>query len=113
MCLSMLVALGAYAWILERKSNHVVAFEPGQAHYQYLRWYPLGSGIDLVKAAVGSRAESVKLLTPGDDTDARHSATVSADNPIVNSVATVCDTVQQVILDEYLTRSTFAGGLLT
>lgn len=98
-------ALGAYAWILNRVSNCVYAFEPGRVHYGYLRNVNYLTNISLIRAAVGSVAGDVNLYTPGTDTNARHSATVSEHNPIIDVNAAYVDRVSQVKLDEFLSSA--------
>ena len=95
-------ALGAYAWILNRVSNQVYAFEPGKIHNQYLRRVVPWTKIKLIRAAVGSVVGNVNLYTPGDDTNARHSATVSESNPVISLSDACVDIVPQVRLDEFL-----------
>lgn len=95
-------ALGAYAWILNRKANYVYAFEPGKVHNDYLRKAAIGTNIQVIRAAVGSVSGKMKMYTPGEDTNARHSATLSQHNPVVNSREVVVDEVDVVMLDDYL-----------
>ncbi len=94
-------ALGSYAWLLDRKARRVYSFEPGRTHYNYLRRLLWGTNISLTMAAVGSSTGTVEFFTPGFDTNARHSATLSASNPIVHTEGTQVETVKQVSLDEF------------
>lgn len=94
-------ALGSYTWVLNRKAATVYAFEPGDLHGRVLAGSLMGSRIILVKAAVGSSAGTVAMYTPGADTDAFHSATLSTDNPVTASAGTQVRMVPQVSLDEY------------
>jgi FkbM family methyltransferase len=94
-------ALGSYAWLLDRKARRVYSFEPGRTHHEYLQRLLWGTNISLVRAAVGSRSGTVEFYTPGSDTNARHSATLSASNPVVRSAGTQVEKVQQVSLDEF------------
>jgi FkbM family methyltransferase len=94
-------AHGSYAWILNRKSRLVYAFEPGEQHARYLDQTIGGTLIRLVKAAVGSDCGHVTMYTPGSDTDALCSATLSAENPIIGSPRTQVRQVEQVSLDSF------------
>lgn len=94
-------AHGSYAWILNRKSRQVFSFEPGERHASYLEQSIGGTRIRLVKAAVGNACGFVNMYTPGTDTDALHSATLSASNPVADSLQTEVRQVEQVTLDSY------------
>ncbi len=94
-------AKGSYAWILNRKSRKVFAFEPGEIHSHYLERMNFGTKIILVKAAVGGSSSSVSMYTPGLDSDGLHSATLSQHNPIVGYIATMVRQVDQVTLDSF------------
>ena len=102
-------AMGGYCWILGRISNEVWAFEPGPEHYSYLRRMLFLTNINLVRAAVGFESCERALYTPGDDVAARHSATLSVGNPIVQSAHTRVARVDQVSLDAYLGEALGAG----
>lgn len=95
-------ALGGYSWILNRISNRVIAFEPGRVHADFLHSGLLGTNIELERKAVGSENGTVLMYTPGDDTNARHSATLSKDNPVVQAGETHVDEVPLVSLDAIL-----------
>jgi FkbM family methyltransferase len=97
-------ALGGYAWILNRKARRVFAFEPGQAHADFLARGLLGTRIELERLAVGSSSGIVPMYTPGDDTNARHSATLSTGNPVVQSNDTRVTNVQMVSIDQLLSE---------
>lgn len=92
-------ALGGYAWILNRKARRVIAFEPGRIHADFLQKGLVGTRIELVRAAVGREEGSVVLYTPGGDTAALHSATLSTDNPVVQGQDVRTSTVPQLHLD--------------
>ncbi len=94
-------ALGSYAWLLDRKSRRVYSFEPGNAHHDYLQRLLWGTNILLTKAAVGRHSGTVEFFTPGSDTNALHSATLSTANPVVRTVGTRIEKVAQVSLDEF------------
>ena len=95
-------ALGSYSWILARKSRRVYAFEPGEQHNEYLSRLLWGTNIILSKSAAGSSNDTVELYTPGSDTNARHSATLSRANPVARIPGTSVERIQQVTLDSYL-----------
>ena len=103
-------ALGGYAWILSRKARQVLCYEPGQVHGDYLRATIAGSNIELVQAAVGREAGELDLFTPGSDTDARHMATLSRDNPAAHAAGTIVRRVPVVSLDEDLPARLPVGG---
>jgi FkbM family methyltransferase len=94
-------ALGSYTWVLNRKAAAVYAFEPGDLHGRVLAASIMGSRVTLERSAVGASAGTVSMYTPGSDTDAFHSATLSADNPVTASPGTQVRQVPQVSLDEY------------
>jgi FkbM family methyltransferase len=99
-------ALGSYAWILSRKSTQVFAFEPGSQHGRYLARLVSGSNITLVRAAVGAASGRVSIYTPGSDENARHSATLSINNPVIQLPGTTNESVELVSLDGF-----FAGRI--
>ena len=92
-------ALGGYAWVLGRKARKVICYEPGQVHGDYLE-SAIGRGnIMLVRAAAGSEPGELDMYTPGGDTDARHMATLSRDNPVIATPGTSVRRVPVVTLD--------------
>jgi FkbM family methyltransferase len=95
-------ALGGYSWILSRKSRRVIVFEPGKTHADFMARGIGGTNIELHRAAVGESEGTVSLHTPGDDEHARHSATVSRDNPVVAEHSTRVTHVPQICLDQFL-----------
>ncbi len=92
-------ALGGYAWVLGRKARQVLCYEPGQVHGDYLESAIKGGAISLVRAAVGSQPGELDMFTPGSDTDARHMATLSPDNPVIATPGTSVTRVPVVTLD--------------
>lgn len=94
-------ALGAYSWILNRKSNQVYAFEPGKVHSGYLKRAVFLSKITVIRAAVGSYNSEVELYTPGRDNHANHSATISKTNPVINTENSYVEKVNQIVLDDF------------
>jgi FkbM family methyltransferase len=102
-------ATGSYSWILNRKSRQVFSFEPGLRHAQYLERVIFGTTITLVKSAVGNECAVVTMYTPGSDTVAHHSATVSKDNPVAASLNAETRLVEQVTLDQYFTGNIQEG----
>lgn len=98
-------ALGSYAWILNRKARRVIAFEPGKVHADFLARGLRGTRIELVRAAVGNASGTVPMYTPGSDTDAYHSATLNAANPIVQAPGVKVTQVPQVRLDDHLRQA--------
>ena len=98
-------AMGGYAWILNRKSRRVIAFEPGKVHADFLSLAMLGTRIELVRSAVGSSEGNVTMFTPGSDTNALHSATLSSDNPVTQTPDTTKVEVPQVTLDNFLSAN--------
>lgn len=105
-------ALGGYAWLLDRVARRVIAFEPGQDHAEFLALGLGGTRIELERKAVGAADGSLPMYTPGDDTDARHSATLSADNPVVAAQATHVREVPVVALDGFLAQKLAPGERL-
>jgi FkbM family methyltransferase len=95
-------ALGGYAWILNRISNRVIAFEPGEVHADFFQAGLRGTNIELERKAVGSKNGTVSMYTPGDDTNARHSATLSKENPVVQASEAHVNQVPLVSLDAIL-----------
>ena len=95
-------ALGSYSWILNRISKQVYAFEPGIEHNKYLNRLVFLTNISVIPVAVGSGCGHVSLYTPGSDSHALHSATLSQDNPVVNSAGISINQVDQVTLDTFL-----------
>lgn len=95
-------ALGGYSWILNRKSKRVIAFEPGIVHSEFLQPGIYGTSIELERQAVGNENGFVSMYTPGDDTNARHSATLSTENPVVHASETQIDVVPLISLDDFL-----------
>lgn len=94
-------ATGSYAWILNRISRQVFAFEPGEAHHRALSLVQGGTRIELVKAAVGATEGTVNMYTPGEDTHALHSATLSKVNPVAGQADVTVRQVPQISLDSY------------
>ena len=97
-------AAGSYTWILNRKSRQVFAFEPGERHGRYLERVLFGARISVVKAAVGSACGRAAMYTPGCDSNALHSATLSLSNPVASRVGTQVREVEQLSLDAFLTE---------
>jgi FkbM family methyltransferase len=95
-------AMGEYSWILSRVARQVIAFEPGASHHEYLSRLLLGTNISLVRAAAGAAPGRVALYTPGSDSNARHSATTSQDNPVISQPHTSIDQVEQITLDAFV-----------
>lgn len=103
-------ALGGYAWVLGRKARRVLCYEPGQVHGDYLQ-SAIGAGhITLVRAAVGAEPGELDMFTPGADTDARHMATLSRDNPVIGTPGTSVRRVPVVTLDADVPARLGAGG---
>lgn len=95
-------ALGSYAWLFSRISKTVYAFEPGVKHFEYLRAVIFFSRIKLSNLAIGDSSRVVNLYTPGNDTHALHSATLSDKNPIIDKSNSINVTkVKQVSLDDF------------
>ena len=105
-------ALGAYSWIMNRKSRKVYAFEPGSLHNKYLNRVTFCTNIEVINSAVGSTISRVKLHTPGSDTIARHSATVSTENHdiIENDVSEIEE--DQVTRDSFVARAVGAKSTM-
>lgn len=95
-------ALGGYAWILNRKSRRVIAFEPGSTHADFIARGLVGTNIELERKAVGKCDGTVPMYTPGNDTNARHSATLSKKNPVTLSDGTQVIDVPIISLDTFL-----------
>jgi FkbM family methyltransferase len=93
-------ALGGYAWVMGRKARRILCYEPGEVHGDYLAIATRGTNATLVRAAVGDEAGELEMFTPGDDTDARHQATLSRANPVVAAAGTTVRRVPVVTLDE-------------
>jgi FkbM family methyltransferase len=102
-------AKGGYAWLLDRVSNQVIAFEPGAWHFGYLRRLLFGTHIKLVNAAVGAYAGEAELYTPGEDENARHEATLNTSNPVAQHSDARVDKVTQTSLDDYLAGALSPG----
>lgn len=105
-------AMGGYCWLLNRIARQVIAFEPGPWHGAYLRRLLVGTHIELVRAAVGAAAAEVELITPGEDTHARHSATLHAGNPVALAPGAHVERVRQVSIDGYLEQTGLADRSL-
>lgn len=103
-------ALGPYSWILNRKANKVFAFEPGEEHGQYMQANVGRTRITLVRAAVGDVEKTVEMYTPGADTHAFHTATLSLSNPVVKASGVSTHQVNQITLDGYLDGKLDAGA---
>jgi len=101
MAIDVGAAMGSYSWILNRVSNRVFAFEPGIIHNRYLKTVSFFTNIEVIQAAVGSTCESVSLYTPGSDSNALHSATVSQGNPVAGLDETTVNQVDQISLDSF------------
>lgn len=97
-------ALGSYAWVLGRKARRVVVFEPGEFHNRFLNHAVAFSRIEVERAAVGDKPGELSLYTPGDDVNARHSATLSTDNPAIDVNTARASKVPVVTIDEYADR---------
>jgi len=95
-------ALGSYTWVLNRKAQDVIAFEPGHLHFAHLDAARMASRVRVVNAAVGAATGSAELMTPGETNDGRHMATLSARNPVTNAPQVKRDTVRLVTIDDYL-----------
>ncbi len=102
-------AHGSYAWILNRKSRDVYSFEPGRQHADYLERCTAGTRIHLVRAAVGNSCGTVNMYTPGQDSNALHSATLSTANPVAAAQQTEVRAVDQVTLDSVFLDKIDAG----
>lgn len=97
-------ALGSYAWTLGRKARRVIVFEPGAFHNRFLNYATPLSPITVELAAVGDVSGELALYTPGDDVNARHSATLSTDNPTIDTATARASTVPVVTIDDYTTQ---------
>lgn len=95
-------AKGSYSWVMGRIAKKVYAFEPGDSHFRLLRLAAHGSRIEVVQAAVGRKDGTAILYTPGADTQALHSATLSVENQIVMSASTSTMEVRQTSLDHFV-----------
>ena len=102
-------ATGSYAWILNRVSRQVYAFEPGLVHSSYLNRVNFMSRIEVIEAAVGNCSKTVKFYTPGTNVNALHSATVSADNPVTHVAGTMVREVEQIDLNGFFEQRLQAG----
>jgi FkbM family methyltransferase len=102
-------AMGSYSWILNRKSRQVIAFEPGELHARNLGQTVFWTRISVINAAVGADCGKVAMYTPGADTNALHSATLSLDNPVTAEPGTRVREVEQVTLDDFLGRGIAPG----
>lgn len=98
-------ALGSYAWLLNRKARRVVAFEPGTFHARFLRHAAPFSRIKVEQLAVGDAPGELSLFTPGDDLAARCSATLSTENPTVDTASAQATRVAVVTIDDYAARN--------
>jgi len=94
-------ALGAYSWILNRVAREVYAFEPGPAHYSYLKRGLFFTNIHLFNCAVGGRCGVAQLYTPGDDTNGLHTATLSINNPVTRQSEIALTDVSEITLDSF------------
>lgn len=103
-------ALGPYSWILNRKARRIFAFEPGEEHGLYLQSNVVGTRITLVRAAVGDVEKIVQMYTPGTDTNAFHTATLSISNPVVKTASVSTHSVKQITLDGYLADKLGTGA---
>lgn len=100
-------ALGAYSWLMNRVSKTVVAFEPGSVHYKYLKRAVIASRIEVVNAALGTYTGLGLLMTPGFDETARHSATLSTQNPAAGTAMASATSVSVLSLDEFFSAQRF------
>lgn len=94
-------ALGSYSWILQSKSKKVFAFEPGVVHFRYLNRVTFFTNIHAINCAVGATNERVTMYTPGNDEEARHTATISSENPVAGVSDAIQTQVEQVSLDAF------------
>ena len=101
-------ALGSYSWILSRVARTVYAFEPGTLHSEFLRRV-CAHNVEVIRAAIGSATGHVNLYTPGADSHALHSATVSESNPVTKSEHARVERVEQTTLDAFLAMRPMAG----
>lgn len=103
-CIDVGAAMGSYSWIMDRIAKKVYAFEPGKEHYQHLKSFVFGTNIEVLCAAVGSVSGRANLYTPGSDTNALHSATLSHENPVISEGRTSIEQVDQLTLDGFLSE---------
>jgi FkbM family methyltransferase len=103
-------AMGGYAWLLDRVSNQVIAFEPGAWHFDYLSGLLFATNIKLVNAALGAYTGEAELYTAGEGEHARHAATLNTSNPIAHDSEARVETVTQTSLDGYLATSLAADS---
>jgi FkbM family methyltransferase len=94
-------AMGSFAWILNKVSRKVYGFEPGRVHSRCLQRASFGTNIEVVRAAVGNEAGTVRLFTPGKDPNARYQASISLENPVTQADDALVDEVPQVRLDDW------------
>ncbi|MEQ8310481.1 MAG: FkbM family methyltransferase [Sphingopyxis sp.] len=94
-------AMGSFCWILKHAAREIHAFEPGREHNRALRAATRFSNVRVVRAAVGEKASTVRLYTPGADSNDRYYASVSADNPIARQEGALWEDVPQIALDDY------------
>lgn len=97
-------ALGSYAWPLNRKARRVVVFEPGAFHNRFLNFAARFSRLHVERAAVGAAPGELCLYTPGEGVVARHSATLSTENPTINIATAAACRVPVVAIDDYAKR---------
>ena len=97
--LSMLVRLGFVRMDPESEVEAGLCVRTGRNARPLPERAIFGTKILLVKAAVGSTCSRVSMYTPGSDSDALHSATLSPCNPIACHIATKVRQVDQVTLD--------------
>lgn len=105
-------AKGSYTWLMNRMARRVIAFEPGQVHGDFLASALAGTRIELERMAVGRADAIVEMYTPGNDTDALHSATLSTGNPAASAPEALITRVRQVALDAYLAEKLAPGERL-
>ena len=102
-------ALGSYTWPLNRKARRVIVFEPGKVHGDFLSRALGFSRIELHRAAVGNTPGKLTLFTPGEDVNARHSATLSTGNPAIDPATAKATEVEVVTLDGFAEKHLAAG----
>lgn len=105
-------ALGSYTWPLNRKARRVVVFEPGAFHNRFLSFATRFSGIHVERTAVGAVPGELSLYTPGAGGVARHSATLSTENPTVDIHTASACRVPVVTIDDYADRMLGPGERL-
>ena len=103
-------ALGSYAWVLGRKANHVISYEPGETHGAYMTVAAAGSNVTVVRAAVGEVAGALDMFTESDDVDGRHTATLSTGNPVARAAGVSIRKVPVVTLDADVPPRITAGA---